>query len=221
MSPTATGADMFDLVVEHWRALLSGANTTFAISGTAWLTGLGLGVALAVTVELAGDLLRRVLDLVSLLVSSVPVLVLLLWAHYPLQTLLGVVVSPLLTTIVVLCLVNAIGSWKLLESARERVPRELIEACRLCGMSRLTTLRYVTGPAALRLALGGLMMLQISILHMSIFGSVISVPETLRIVQQINALEYRPVALYTILALFFLVLSLPVFLVARRVNGAR
>lgn len=210
---------MFELLAEHWRALVAGATVTFAISGTAWLVGLAAGGAMAFGTELAGEMTRRALDLASLLVSSVPVLVLLLWAHYPLQTLLGVVVSPLLTTTGVLCLVNAIGSWKLLEAARGRVPRELVEACRLCGMSKLATLRHVTGPAALRLALGGLMMLQISILHMSIFGSVISVPEMLRVVQQVNALEYRPVALYSILALFFLILSLPVFLVARRINA--
>jgi ABC-type amino acid transport system permease subunit len=43
-----------------------------------------------------------------------------------------------------------------------------------------------------------------------LFASLISVEEIFRVSQRINSLEYKPVEIYTALALFFLSISLPV-----------
>ncbi len=50
---------------------------------------------------------------------------------------------------------------------------------------------------------------QVNMLHMTLFASLISVEEVFRVAQRVNALEYRPVEIYSALGLFFLLLSLP------------
>lgn len=210
---------MLTLLDTYWSALLSGVCVTLLITGSAWLVGITLGLLLTLTSEAFGRYVDALYEIASLTASSIPVLVLLLWAHYPLQSIFSVVLDPIITTAAILSAVNAIGVWKLLSVGRRRVPEDLLEACSLCGMSKLQTFRYVKGPVALRSSLAGLLLLQVSVLHMSIFGSVISVPETLRVIQQINAIEYQPIHLYSLLALFFLVISLPAFFLARKLGA--
>ena len=46
-------------------------------------------------------------------------------------------------------------------------------------------------------------------LQATLFASLISVDEIFRVAQRINAVEYKPVEVYTALALFFLLVCLP------------
>jgi ABC-type amino acid transport system permease subunit len=52
------------------------------------------------------------------------------------------------------------------------------------------------------------------VLQSTLFGSLISVEEVFRVAQRINATAYQPVQIYTALALFFLLLCLPLYLLA-------
>jgi ABC-type amino acid transport system permease subunit len=51
-------------------------------------------------------------------------------------------------------------------------------------------------------------------LHNSIFASLINVDEIFRQIQRINAMVYKPIELYTALAMFFIVITVPLTLVA-------
>ena len=51
-------------------------------------------------------------------------------------------------------------------------------------------------------------------LHATLFASLISVEELFRVSQRINSTIYRPIEIYTALALFFLVVCLPINLFA-------
>jgi polar amino acid transport system permease protein len=56
--------------------------------------------------------------------------------------------------------------------------------------------------------------LQVGMLHATLFASLISVEEIFRVSQRINSTIYRPVEIYTALALFFLMVCLPINLLA-------
>jgi ABC-type amino acid transport system permease subunit len=51
-------------------------------------------------------------------------------------------------------------------------------------------------------------------LHATLFASLISVEEIFRVAQRINSTIYRPIEIYTALALFFLMVCLPINLLA-------
>jgi len=73
-------------------------------------------------------------------------------------------------------------------------------------------------PLALRAALPGYLVSQVAVLHMTLFASLISVDELFRVTQRINALEYNAVGVFSLLALFYFVLSFPLLIVARLAN---
>ena len=55
---------------------------------------------------------------------------------------------------------------------------------------------------------------QVVMLHATLFASLISVEEIFRVAQRINSSIYRPVEIYTALACFFLLVCLPINLLA-------
>ena len=55
-------------------------------------------------------------------------------------------------------------------------------------------------------------------LEYTLFASLISVPELFRTAQSINAMIYKPVEIYSLLIIFFLIILVPLHLVVRFVQ---
>ena len=137
-------------------------------------------------------------------------MVLLFWLHYPAQQILGVVIHPFYTAALVLSLVNMLGVEMIVRGAIEAVPSEFRDAGRVSGLSRRTIIFRIDLPLILRHVLSPLLVSQVVMLHMTLFASLISVDELLRMAQRINSQVYKPVEIYTALGLFFLIVSLPI-----------
>jgi ABC-type amino acid transport system permease subunit len=82
------------------------------------------------------------------------------------------------------------------------------------GATRKTTFFLVEAPILLRLSLPALLTIQIAMLHATLLGSFIGVDEILKVTGRINAIEYQPIELYTILAAIFVLLCIPLTIVA-------
>jgi ABC-type amino acid transport system permease subunit len=148
--------------------------------------------------------------LCSFFLSGIPVLVYLFWAHYPLQALLGVVIDPFYTAAAVLSSINVFAVSDLISSNLLDFPEQYNIAARVCGLSATTTVLRIQLPIILRRVIPALLPLQIIMLHSTLFASLISVEEIFRVCQRVNSIEYKPVEIYTALALLFLLTSLPV-----------
>ena len=61
-------------------------------------------------------------------------------------------------------------------------------------------------------------MLQVAMMHATIFASLINVDEIFRQIQRVNAIEYKPIELYSILAVIFLCISIPLQFFAKYFN---
>jgi ABC-type amino acid transport system permease subunit len=61
----------------------------------------------------------------------------------------------------------------------------------------------------LRQIIPSLLSLQVNMLQLTLFASFISVEEIFRVSQRINALIYKPIEIYTALAILFLIICLP------------
>jgi ABC-type amino acid transport system permease subunit len=138
--------------------------------------------------------------------------------HYPAQSALGITIDPFLTTAALLTLLNGLAVFGILHRAITKVPRELIEVARVCGVARRRIFWRIKFPIALRSSLGSITSSQVNVLQLSIFGSLISVDELFRTAQRINAQIYQPVQVYTGIALFFLAVCLPLNLLARHLE---
>lgn len=177
------------------------------------VVGFSLGIPLG-----AGSARRpwiaRGLKVVVFFLSGLPILILLFWAHYPLQAILRVVINPFITASAVLASVNVIAVAEIVRVLLRDFPGQYETVAALCGLRKGMIFWRIKLPMLLRAALPALLIQEVSILHATLFAGLISVPELFRTAQRINASEYKPVEIYTLLALAVLALSLPLNAIA-------
>ena len=205
---------VFTLLVKYHQAFLSGLWVTIELTAIIWGTGLVFGGMLGVLSAEYRVGVGIPLRLLAFLLSGIPVLVFLYWMHYPLQAMFGVIIDPFVTAGAVFSIINILAVADLVRGHVVDFPEQYRIAAQVCGLNRSTFIFRIQIPILLRQLLPALLPLQIIMLHSTLFASLISVEEIFRVSQRINALEYKPVHIFTALALFFLAISLPVNAVA-------
>ena len=155
-----------------------------------------------------------VLKILSFLLASIPILVLLFWLHYPLQELLGVVIMPFITAAVALSLLNIVGVAQIVRDVLADFPQQYAIAGKVCGLSDREVFAKIEFPIIFRQIIPQFLTLQVSMLQMTLFASLISVEEIFRVAQHINSLIYKPVEIYTALGVFFIAICLPLNILA-------
>jgi polar amino acid transport system permease protein len=201
--------DTVQIVVQYWPGFWSGLATTLKLAGIVWLGGLFLGTLLGYLVDRYQRWLKAPFDIACFVLSGIPIIVMMVWAHYPLQVLMEVVIDPFFTASWVLTLVNVFAVAQTLSAALCEFPAGYITAAKVCGITRRQTFWKIKLPIIFRQVLPGVVTSQVVILQATLFASLISVDELFRAAQRINAAAYRPVEIYTALALLFLGICLP------------
>ncbi len=200
---------MWEILLKYHEGFANGLLVTLELTCIAWAAGLFLGTLVGWLAHHFAGTAGRALAVLSFLGSGIPVIVLLFWAHYPLQVLLRVVIHPFITAACVLTLVNVLAIAQIVKSALNQFPEEFITAAKVCGLPRWITFRRVRLPILFRQITPSLLSSQVVILQTTLFASMISVEEILRVSQRINATAYKPVEIYSALALLFLAVCLP------------
>jgi ABC-type amino acid transport system permease subunit len=201
---------VWDILLNYYPAFLSGLKVTLELSFIIWLSGIVIGGALGVLgsrYRLSIGLPTRV---VSFVLSGVPILVFLFWLHYPAQAMLDVVIDPFYTGAFTLSVLNVFGVADIVRGALNDFPQQYLTAAKVTGLTRGQTVLKIQLPLIFREVLPPLLLLQVMMLHTTLFTSLISVEEIFRAAQRINAQIYRPVEIYTALGVFFLMVCLPV-----------
>lgn len=200
---------VFDILVKYRTGLLHGVAVTLQLCGIVWTMGLIGGTVLGV----CGARWRLWIGVPSrvgsFVLSGIPVLVVLFWLYYPLQSIFGVTIDAFYTTAMTLTIINTLAVADTIRGALIEFPSQYSVAARVCGLSARCTLLHVQLPIIARQVIPGLLVLQVMMLQMTLFGSLISVEEIFRVAQRINAEVYQPVEVYSTLAVFFLMICMP------------
>ncbi len=200
---------VLDILIRYHEAFLKGLETTFQLAVLVWASGLIFGTilgALGARWRIAIGIPTRV---VSFGLSGVPLLVFLFWLHYPLQSMLGVVIDPFITAGITLAIVNTFAVGDVVRGVLVDFPRQYMVAAQVCGMNQTQSLYHIQLPIIFRQTVPVLLMIQVNMLQATLFASLISVNEIFRVAQQINSQIYKPVEIYTALGIVFLAVCLP------------
>ena len=200
----------FQILVKYRQALLSGINTTIQLALIIWITGLLVGTLIGILSAKFQRVVGIPAKICSFMLSGIPVLAYLFWTHYPMQTILGVVINPFFTAAAVLSTINIFAVSDMINSHLSDFPEQYNIAAKVCGLSTRTTILRIQLPIILRQVIPSLLPLEVIMLHSTLFASLISVEEIFRMAQRVNSIEYKPVEIYTALALLFLFTCLPV-----------
>ncbi|MBI1309293.1 MAG: ABC transporter permease subunit [Proteobacteria bacterium] len=195
---------------EYREAFLKGLAVTLEMSAIIWSVGIVLGFTLGWLGATYRDSVGQVVRWTSFVLGGVPILVFLFWLHYPAQAMFNLVIDPFYTATFTFTVINVVAIAELVRGALMDFPQQYLTAAKVCGVPARQTFLRIQLPLLLRGVIPALLMLQIVMLHTTLFASLISVEEIFRIAQRINALIYKPVEIYTALGVFFLAVSLPV-----------
>ena len=200
---------VIDIIVRYWPGLVSGVTVTLQLCLIIWSSGILIGACLGFAGARWPVNIGIPFRIASFLLSGVPVLVLLFWLHYPLQAELGVVVDLFYTAAAALSVVNIFLVADLVRGVLSNFPTQYLTAAKVYGLSSLQTSLHIQFPIILRQVIPNLLLIQVNMLQATLFASLISVDEIFRVAQQINAQIYKPVEIYTTLAVFFMLICLP------------
>jgi ABC-type amino acid transport system permease subunit len=204
---------VFDIISKYKNGFLHGLQITSYLCLIIWSSGLIIGSVLG-TLSQRYKVFSWPTNAISFFISGTPVLVFLFWFHYPFQQIIGVNVDPFITTAITISLINIFAVATIVRNAIQDLPQQYIEAAKVCGIKPKKRLREIEFPIVLRFMLPSFLITQVNMLHLTLFGSLISVNEIFRVSQQINSQIYQPVEIYTALGVFFLIICLPLNAIA-------
>ena len=190
--------------------LLDGLYHTIALSVTAILISIILGLLVALP-GLASQRPARVVNRVYVeLVRAVPILVLILWVYYGLPQVADISISVFWAGVLALAISDSAFQAEIFRAGIQSIDRGQHEAAHSISLSYVDKMRYVILPQAIKRILPALGNQLVYMLKMSSLVSVIGMEELTRRANELVVTEYRPLEIYTVLVLEYLVLILVV-----------
>lgn len=188
--------------------LLSGLKYTVLLSLTAILISIALGLLVALPGLSSNRWLRTASRTYVELVRAVPILVMILWVYYGLPQLTGLTIGVFWAGVIALALSDSAFEAEIFRAGIQSIARGQYEAAYSVSLNYIDTMRYVILPQAIRRILPALGNQLVYMLKMSSLVSVIGMQELTRKANELVVTEYRPLEIYTVLVLEYLVLIL-------------
>lgn len=196
----------------------AGRGNLLFLAGGVWdtillsLTAMVISVAAGVAVALPGvgrNRWGRRFNLVYVeIVRAVPILVLILWVYYGLPVVAGIAINVFWAGVLALALSDSAFEAEIFRAGIQSIPKGQTEAAQAMGLTRFQVMRLVILPQAIRRILPPLANQFAYMLKMSALVSVIGMQELTRRANELVVTEYRPLEIYTVLVLEYLVLIL-------------
>jgi polar amino acid transport system permease protein len=198
---------MIEIFVRNYGVFLGGAVTTVTISAVAIGIGAVLGLLLALGLVSKNRVLRSLSGAYRSFWRGTPLLVQLLMMFYLLPQV-GLEVTPLVAALIALSLNTAAFQGEIYRAGLAAIPRGQIEAARMLGIGRWRARLAIEVPQMFRLVLPALVNETIAIVKNSSLVSVIAVTELMRRSQQLAATTFKPLEVYMIAGIMFLLINL-------------
>lgn len=203
---------------DNFFFLLSGFWLTIAISGASIVISVVLGLIVALP-GLARDKRLRWCNRVYVeIFRAIPILVMLLWTYYGLPILLGISLTPFVAGVVALALCDSAFEAEIFRAGIQSIERGQIDGADSLGLSYVQKMRLVVLPQAIRRILPAMGNQFVYMLKMSSLVYVLGLPELTRRANELSVTVYRPLEIYTVLVLEYLVLILVVSWLVRRLE---
>jgi polar amino acid transport system permease protein len=188
--------------------LLDGLYYTIALSVTAIAISVLLGLLVALP-GLARQRPPRVINRVYVeLVRAVPILVLILWVYYGLPQVADISISVFWAGVLALAISDSAFQAEIFRAGIQSIDRGQHEAAHSISLSYVDKMRFVILPQAIKRILPALGNQLVYMLKMSSLVSVIGMQELTRRANELVVTEYRPLEIYTVLVIEYLVLIL-------------
>lgn len=204
-------------VWDYRKVFWSGWLATIWISAASLVLSVTLGLLAAMARRSPYPALRWLSAGYVEIVRGTPLLVQLLILFYVVANAVGLQ-DRYTAGVVILSIFSGAYIAEMIRSGIESVGKSQLESARAIGLTRWQTYRHVIFPQAIRHILPPLAGQAASIIKDSSLLSILGIEEFTLAAQQVNSATYSTLESYLPLALGYLALTLPVSLVARRLE---
>jgi amine acid ABC transporter, permease protein, 3-TM region, His/Glu/Gln/Arg/opine family len=209
--------DFFARAVEFLPVLMKGMVVTIQVTVGALLLSIALGLVWALMGRSRFGVLRATSRVVINVVRGVPIIVQLFYVYFVLPEL-GLSLNAMAAGIVGLGLAYSVYQAENFRAGFESVDPALIEAAQSLGLSERKILQRLMMPLAVRTALPPFGNTSIMLLKDSSIASTITVAELTRAGQLLAISTFQNMTVYTLIALLYLAMSLPLTLAVHQLE---
>ncbi len=200
----------FSVILRYKEAFFKGTLVTLEIT----LLCIVFGTILGGVVALLRKSHFKVINIIALfyieIFRAVPLLVLLVWFYYCLPILMGIRFSNITTAVIALTINLSAFAAETIRAGIESIPKGQSESGLALGLNKRQVLLRIILPQAYRVMIPNMLGLYITMLKLSSLASVIAVYELLHTANNIISQVYRPLEIYTVIALIYIVIILPI-----------
>jgi polar amino acid transport system permease protein len=208
----------FGVLWTYRTLLVRGVGTTILFTIACVVLGLVVGVVTGLGRLSANPFVAAPLRAYVELFRCTPVLVQLVWFYYALPVLTGIEISAIGAATLSLTLYGGAFYSEIVRGGVISIDVGQVEAAKAIGMTPYQAMRRVILPQAFRRMVPPLISQSIMQLKNTSLLSVLAVPDLLYQGQVIAHETYRPLELYTFIAVAYFVILLPVTLWAKRLE---
>ncbi|MBQ2262838.1 MAG: amino acid ABC transporter permease [Loktanella sp.] len=199
----------WDIIPQNLDFLMTGLQQTLTISAiTLCLAMLG-GLVIALLDMSRFGLLRFVGVAIGEVVRNTPILVQLLWIYYVLPMALGINLDSWTALVIGLSIYSSAFIAEVYRAGIQAVPVGHREAAQVLGLSPMQSFSRIVLPQAIRLTLPPLAANFVQLIKYSSLGAVISVTEITRRGMELSASTFRPLEIFTFIAIVYFLICWP------------
>ena len=208
----------FHVIYDYWPVFARGAMVTLQITLGATLLGLLIGLPSGIARMAKSAWWRMPFSCYVEFIRATPALVQIVWIYYCFPILFGFQLDAMTTMVVALGIHSGAYIAEIVRAGINAVDKGQFMAARSIGMSYLLTLRRIILPQAGQKMIPPLINEFANLMKLSTLGSMIAVYELLQESNNLIASTYRPMEIYTFLALVFFAITFPWIWLSRRLE---
>lgn len=208
----------FGVLTDYLIVFANGAVVTAQLTVLSFLIGLVLGLPFAFA-RLSDSVIVRVPATVYVeFFRATPALVQLVWIYYAMPIVTGLQLDSVLSVSVGLGLHTAAYYSEVFRAGILAVDKGQSDAAQAVGMRRAQTMRRIVLPQAVRQMVPPFINETANLIKLTTLGSVLAVNELLHASNNLITTTYRPLEIYTFLALVFAAIIYPIIYLSRRLE---
>lgn len=199
----------FNVIFSHKQAFVSGALVTLELAVLTIFFGTIIGFIFYLLKDSDNKIISEITRWIIEILRATPVLVFLIWLFYAITPLIGIDVSAFWTAVIGISLILGAFCSEIFRAGMNSIHRGQIEAGKAAGLSKLQSLRHIIFPQAMKVILPPLTGRYIETIKLTSLASVIAVNELLHQGNNLISISYRPLEVYTVVALIYLAIIMP------------
>ncbi len=209
----------WDTIGNNFDFLISGMEMTLIISAITLVLALFGGLIIALLDMSKFWLPRAIGYIFGEFIRNTPILVQLLWVYYVLPIVMGIQINAFTALIVGLSIYSSAFIAEVYRAGIQAVQVGHKEAAQVLGLSPTQTFIRIVMPQAVRMTLPPLAANFVQLIKYSSFGAVIPVPEITRRGMELSASTFRPLEIFTFIALVYFLICWPLAVAIRIWEG--